>query len=32
MITLFDQMLAEYGDLSGNALWNAKYEVTETPR
>ena len=29
MITLFDQMLAEYGDLKGNALWNAKYEVTQ---
>lgn len=29
MITLFDQMLAEYGDLNGNALWNAKYEVTQ---
>ena len=29
MITLFDQMLAEYGDLKGNSLWNAKYEVTQ---
>lgn len=29
MITLFDQMLANYGELKGNALWNAKYEVTQ---
>lgn len=29
MNTVFDQMLASYGALAGNDLWNAKYEVTQ---
>lgn len=29
MSTVFEQMLDGYGELSGNALWNAKYEVTQ---
>lgn len=29
MSTIFEQMLDGYGELSGNALWNAKYEVTQ---
>ena len=29
MSTIFDQMLARYGDLPEGKLWNAKYEVTQ---
>ena len=29
MSTVFDQMLARYGDLPEGKLWNAKYEVTQ---
>ena len=29
MNTVFDQMLARYGDLPEGKLWNAKYEVTQ---
>ena len=29
MITLFDQMLARYGNLPEDKFWNAKYEVTQ---
>ncbi len=29
MNTVFDQMLANYGDLTEDKLWNAKYEVTQ---
>ena len=29
MNTIFDQMLARYGDLPEGKLWNAKYEVTQ---
>lgn len=29
MSTIFDQMLASYGDLPEGKLWNAKYELTQ---
>ena len=29
MNTVFDQMIASYGDLPDDKLWNAKYEVTQ---